>query len=877
LTATPRRWGWVLTVAAAALIAAATLIPQSVPSCRSTAPRDCWVCDELAGVDVLLNILLFVPLGFGLRLAGVRAWRVVAIAAGASACIELAQLGLIAGRDSSVRDWAANTAGAAVGCALAASWRRLLLPTDDEARRLRVAAAAGFLVATTAACALLAPGFLPTTWYGQWAREGVFPATFTGRVSSVRLDDLPLPDRDFDDSDRVRSELGRSRWTLAIDAAVGTPTPAMSSIFSIFDGQEREMLVVGQDGTDLVARFRTAASNAGFRSPTIVLPAALDCPAGEPLSITLAYDRGAVSLSAGPRAARSERLTPGPAWGWTLAAPFEARVGGARAAWGMAWLSAWLFPWGYWSFRSGRPVLEVLALGALLAVGLGLVPMAFRLSPSGPLEWVGAACGVLAGGWAGSWARSGRARMAAPVAVLVAATLTIAAATPASAASYPLRKSANGRYLVDRAGAPFMVVGDAPQSLIVNLSEPEADAYFADRQAHGFNTVWVNLLCTTYTGGRADASTFDGVLPFTSMLPSSDTYDLTTPNEAYFLHVDRVLRLAASHGIMVLLDPIETGGFLGTIIDNGAERSLAFGRFVGSRYAGFDNIVWMNGNDFQDWRTAPLDALVFGVALGIREKDARHLQTIELDYLVSSSLDDPLWAPVLGINSTYTYYPTYARLLQDYARSDFLPNVLVEANYEFESPQGPATNAKILRKQEYWAMTSGAAGQMYGNFYTVRFPPGWQDNLDTPGATEMKYLVALFGTRAWYDLVPDATHDVLTDGFGTYADTGYVDDNDYATAARTPNGTLVIAYTPVVRPLTIDMSKLAAAATARWYDPASGVWVAIDGSPFANLGSLTFTPPGPNADGDGGWALVIETRTMRKPHLATEKRALPAL
>ena len=43
---------------------------------------------------------------------------------------------------------------------------------------------------------------------------------------------------------------------------------------------------------------------------------------------------------------------------------------------------------------------------------------------------------------------------------------------------------------------------------MVNLSEAEAEMFFADRSALGFNTVWINLLCATYTGGRADGSTF---------------------------------------------------------------------------------------------------------------------------------------------------------------------------------------------------------------------------------------------------------------------------------------------------------------------------------------------------------------------------------
>ena len=105
----------------------------------------------------------------------------------------------------------------------------------------------------------------------------------------------------------------------------------------------------------------------------------------------------------------------------------------------------------------------------------------------------------------------------------------------ALAQAYPVKKSANGRYLVDQNNVPFLVAGDAPQSLTVNLSTSQADGYFANRASHGFNSVWVNLLCTTYTGGRADGSTYDGILPFTGYLSGApqdlDHYDLSKPNE----------------------------------------------------------------------------------------------------------------------------------------------------------------------------------------------------------------------------------------------------------------------------------------------------------------------------------------------------------
>ena len=445
------------------------------------------------------------------------------------------------------------------------------------------------------------------------------------------------------------------------------------------------------------------------------------------------------------------------------------------------------------------------------------------------------------------------------LACLFAAWLLADFTSHAASPAYPLKRSPNGRYLVDQNSAPVLIIGDAPQALMVNLSEAEADAYFADRNAHGFNTLWINLLCATYTGGRADASTIDGILPFTGKVPSTSSYDLTKTNELYFAHIDRILNLAAQHGIQVLLDPAETGSFLSVMLDNGTNRCRAYGQFLGNRYRNFDNIIWMSGNDFQSWRTAGDDAVVREVALGILDNDTRHLHTAELDYLVSSSLDDARWASILGLNATYTYYPTYARLQQDYNRTNFLPNFLVEANYEFESLQGPVTTAPILRKQEYWTMTSGEAGHMYGNGYIWPFLNGWQNHLDTPGATQIGYLKTFFEARAWYDLVPDTNHIVVTAGYGTFSSTGHVADNDYLTAARTSDGSLVVVYTPILRQFTVDMSRLSGPSAAHWFDPSSGVYADITGSPLVNSGSRDFNPPGNNRDGDGGWVLVLET------------------
>jgi hypothetical protein len=94
----------------------------------------------------------------------------------------------------------------------------------------------------------------------------------------------------------------------------------------------------------------------------------------------------------------------------------------------------------------------------------------------------------------------------------------------ANSPAYPVKASANGRYLVDQKSTPFLIVGDTPQGLISRLNEKEIDDFFADRQAHGFNTMgWVDVLCS----GRdfitnIYATTPDGIRPFTGFLPGGE-------------------------------------------------------------------------------------------------------------------------------------------------------------------------------------------------------------------------------------------------------------------------------------------------------------------------------------------------------------------
>ncbi|HSZ74966.1 MAG TPA: DUF4038 domain-containing protein, partial [Rhizomicrobium sp.] len=347
---------------------------------------------------------------------------------------------------------------------------------------------------------------------------------------------------------------------------------------------------------------------------------------------------------------------------------------------------------------------------------------------------------------------------------IVAATLMSVAQAALPPPVFPLHPDPSNRYLVDANNVPFLMVGDAPQALIGNLSERQANVFMANRQKYGINALWINLLCDSYTACNSDGTTFDGIAPFTT--PG----DLSTPNPVYFDRAADMIALAAKHHQIVLLDPAETGGWLGTLEANGVDKARAYGKFLGNRFKDMPNIIWMSGNDFQNWSDPSADAVVSAVAKGIRAADPNHIQTIELNYYVSDSLDDPTWRPIIGLDAVYTYRPTYAQERLAYKRTNFKPTFLVEANYEFEQNGGTdGGSTPNLRHQEYWSALSGTTGQLYGSHWTWTLQGDWQDNLDTPGARQLQYMKRAFQNRHWYELVPDLDNEVLVGGRGHYS------------------------------------------------------------------------------------------------------------
>jgi hypothetical protein len=92
----------------------------------------------------------------------------------------------------------------------------------------------------------------------------------------------------------------------------------------------------------------------------------------------------------------------------------------------------------------------------------------------------------------------------------------------------------------------------------------------------------------------------------------------------------------------------------------------------------------------------------------------------------------------------------------------------------------------------------------------------------------------------------------MTSGYGTYG------SDSYALIASTYDGRIAVAYFTAHLTVTIDMSTMSGTTQARWFDPSSGSYTTVKGSPFLNKGSQNFTPPGNNAQGLPDWLLLLQ-------------------
>ncbi len=479
-------------------------------------------------------------------------------------------------------------------------------------------------------------------------------------------------------------------------------------------------------------------------------------------------------------------------------------------------------------------------------------------------------------------------------------------------AAFPVQYSADKRYLVDRNGAPFPIMGRTAW-FITSASVADYRKFIDDTAARGYDAIELHVL-NHDPRGHNPPSNGSGDLPFLNRLDNhawngslsygdinNEAPDFTTPSDLYWSFVDRLLLYCESKGILVFLFPAYVGyqggdqGWMQEMVANGTTKMQTYGTWIANRYRKQRNLVWMMGgdmgtapNNFSAAQTNVESALL----IGLKSVLAQQSVIFSAEWTSESiGIDQATFGPAMTLNSAYSWTGDVNKQgRRAYAHIPVEPAFLLEEPYDEEGPDGNGVNSSAtqpVRRFQWWGWLSTIGGYISGNGYVWPFRSpswytpwpfragDWHSHLDIQGSRDMERLNAFMHSIAWYRLNPSGLNgmrSLITAGGGSS-----VSSSDYVAAAATFDGTLLVAYVPPAHRggITVDMTALNGPSRARWCDPTSAAYKEV-ASGLPNTGTRVFTSPGTNSAGDGDWVLMIDTvAVVPAPTPATTATATP--
>jgi hypothetical protein len=276
---TRRIGGVVLSALGLALVAWATL--RSHPAALLVQSAPC--CSVF---DVVLNTLLFMPLGAGLVLLGLRPRAAVLTGAIVSVGIELAQHWWIIGRIASLADVGANVAGTLLGGLLVVYWHRRARWWPKVAPIAAVLVVLAWLFGAQVVRPAI-PG--PAEWVVQWGHDDDGLQPFGGKLVEASLQGVRLSPGHVPNQPTLRTLLSASDTTsLTATIVTGPASPVAQQLFEIKVGEGNvPFLILRQEGQTLLAYQRLELAWVGLSSPWIAVSDAIPPTAGDTVQISL--------------------------------------------------------------------------------------------------------------------------------------------------------------------------------------------------------------------------------------------------------------------------------------------------------------------------------------------------------------------------------------------------------------------------------------------------------------------------------------------------------------------------------------------------------------------------------------------------------------
>lgn len=399
-----RRPAAALAVAWLVLVAYETLRPTQV---IVVTPTFCIFCGPLGGLDFVLNVVLFVPLGLALQWA-TRRWKAtVMVGAIITLLIEVLQSRLIAGRDASIGDLLANTIGTLLGAWIAMELFRWLNATAVTARRY-----AAIFAITIAAVVLVSAWLLqpfPTRFWQlvRWTPQPRNADLFQGRVLAVELNGKSIPDGVLVSTPEMYDSVSGT-MTMRTTLGATAPSTRRPAIIVRISNYLDEGFALTQRGTQVTFRTYLASTRLKLRAIPVGLDSAFlvsntGVGADDQLTIEAsANSRRVVVRRLHQRGEKSVTLQRTVGLAWALFLPWDVALGPRWWPANALWLGTLLLPVSFFTVRSlsaekGNPARNFAWWPLTLVLFVLVATPITGLSGLGAGEWLGVAAGIVVG------------------------------------------------------------------------------------------------------------------------------------------------------------------------------------------------------------------------------------------------------------------------------------------------------------------------------------------------------------------------------------------------------------------------------------------------------------------------------------------------
>jgi len=380
-----RRIAWAGVAASIAAVLVSTLYPDG------TILPPGWSFDLSSGdsafAELVQNLLLFIPLGACLTLAGVRPRWTVLIGAALSFSVEFAQQ-WIPGRDPSTGDIISNTVSTALGMALviaAPHW--LHTPPERSARQALGTASAAVLVWLITGL-VLQPIYPPPPYRDIWTPDYTYWGHYRGKVLGARLDGLTLHQDTLDGQALLKSGQPLAVTVIAQNRPPGQASP----LIALLDNTNTRVLMLFVDGKDLAVGYYMQAYQLKLEQIDLRWRNALAhvAPKDTFTAQTWRGERGVCfALNTARRCGFGFTIGDG----WKLIYYPEHFPAWLDSLINMLWIAGWTVGVGYWGARAGKTTLGYAAI-VIVIVGLVLVPPVTGLKTTPLVEWMGLVAGL---------------------------------------------------------------------------------------------------------------------------------------------------------------------------------------------------------------------------------------------------------------------------------------------------------------------------------------------------------------------------------------------------------------------------------------------------------------------------------------------------